>query len=963
MRFNPVLLGGLLLSGLSSLQAQTDQAIYADALASPWQDWSWSATRDFNSTAVIHGGSKAISATITAGNGGLSLYHGNFDSSPYTNLTFWIHGGAAGGQRLQVYAELSGVGQPPVSLATLAANTWQQITLSLASLGVANKANFSRFTIQDRSGSGAATFYVDDLKLTANPVPPPGIALTAPVEGAVYASPASVPLAATVTTNSHTINKVQWYAGATLLAEDTTPPYAGTWSSGAAGNYLIFARVVYDGAASRDSAAVNILIVSNAPVTITVNAQLNRHPISPLIYGTAFASATDLADLSFTVNRSGGNSETRYNWQLDAHNHGADWYFESLADTWPTVTANSSDTFIAGTRTAGAQPAITIPMIGWMPKVGAGGAKLASYSIKKYGPQTGSDASWMPDAGNGISVTNNAPITWNDPNEANFLTNSAFQLAFIQRLTNRYGLSTNGGIRNYIMDNEHSIWHSTHQDVHPVGASRQEIRGKMIDYATRVKSVDPGAQVWGPEEFGWSGYFNSGADLDYGGKFGWSYLPDRSTNGSMDYVPWLLDQLHRYEMTNGTRLLDYFTLHRYPEGAERNNGGNDVTTSTQLLRNRSTRSFWDPGYVDESWINQPVQLIPRMKGWVASYYPGTKIGITEYNWNAEGHINGATSQADILGIFGREGIDLATRWATPASTTPTYKAMKLYRNYDGNKSTFGDTSVSASGPNPDNVSVFAAVRSLDGALTVMVINKQLGAMALPTINLAGFRPAGTAQLWQLTSANVITRLSDITFPGTTITNSLPAQSITLYVVPAAVTAGPPSAPSPANGALNVPTAALLSWTQGTNVTSHRVFFGTSSNAVAVATTNSAELKSAQTGTSFNPGPFPPSARFFWRVDELAGASLTTGPVWTFATVMDPAQGMAVSGSLSSATNFAITFPSVSGQTYRVERTDSLSPTTWTTVADNLPGTGVPLQVIDITTGAGQRFYRVVVLPP
>ena len=93
------------------------------------------------------------------------------------------------------------------------------------------------------------------------------------------------------------------------------------------------------------------------------------------------------------------------------------------------------------------------------------------------------------------------------------------------------------------------------------------------------------------------------------------------------------------------------------------------------------------------------------------YYPGTPIGITEYNWGAEAHINGATTQADILGIFGREGLDMAARWTTPDATTPTYKAMKMYRNYDGNKSTFGDTSVSAAVPNPDNVSAFAAQRS------------------------------------------------------------------------------------------------------------------------------------------------------------------------------------------------------------------------------------------------------------
>src|ERR1051326_183753 len=115
-------------------------------------------------------------------------------------------------------------------------------------------------------------------------------------------------------------------------------------------------------------------------------------------------------------------------------------------------------------------------------------------------------------------------------------------------------------------------------------------------------------------------------------------------------------------------------------------------------------------------------FIPRLRSWVNTYYAaGTPIGITEYNWGAESHINGATTQADILGIFGREGLDMATRWTAPNSSTPTYQAIKIFRNYDGNRSTFGDTSVAAAAPNPDNLSAFASLRSSDGALTVMVI--------------------------------------------------------------------------------------------------------------------------------------------------------------------------------------------------------------------------------------------------
>src|SRR5207247_5991895 len=97
------------------------------------------------------------------------------------------------------------------------------------------------------------------------------------------------------------------------------------------------------------------------------------------------------------------------------------------------------------------------------------------------------------------------------------------------------------------------------------------------------------------------------------------------------------------------------------------------------------------------------------------------------------------------------GLDIGARWTTPAASTPTYKAMKLYRNYDGNHSGFGETSVLASSTaNPDNLSVFAAQRSADSAITVMVISKILSGSTPVTVNLAHFTPAGAAQAWQLT---------------------------------------------------------------------------------------------------------------------------------------------------------------------------------------------------------------------
>lgn len=518
----------------------------------------------------------------------------------------------------------------------------------------------------------------------------------------------------------------------------------------------------------------------NPAVTINVDASANRRAINPNIYGIAHATSAQLLDLNSPLNRNGGNNTTRYNWQLNADNRANDWYFESIPE--PSATAGErGDTFIANAKAANAHAMLTIPTIDWVAKLGVNRAKLASFSIAKYGAQTGNDWQWFPDAGNGVR-TNGQYVTGNDPRDANAPSDSNYQQGWVQHLVNRWGSNANGGLRYYILDNEPSIWHSTHRDVHPTGATMDEIRDKIVDYAGKIKSIDPSALVVGPEEWGWSGYILSGYDQQYGSLHGWSFMPDRSNHGGWDYLPWLLDQLRQNNNATGKRLLDIFTVHYYPQGGE---FSNDVSTAMQLRRNRSTRSLWDPNYVDESWINDRVQLVPRLKGWVNAYYPGTLTGVTEYNWGAENHINGATTQADILGIFGREGLDMAARWTTPDASTPTYKAMKLYRNYDGNKSTFGDISVAASGPSPDNVSVFAAERSTDGALTIIAISKNLTGNTPATINLANFPHNGSAQVWQLTAVNTIIRAADLGVTTNSFTTTLPAQSITLFVLAAA----------------------------------------------------------------------------------------------------------------------------------------------------------------------------------
>ncbi|HSU53711.1 MAG TPA: PA14 domain-containing protein [Candidatus Dormibacteraeota bacterium] len=94
----------------------------------------------------------------------------------------------------------------------------------------------------------------------------PTVAMTSPTNSSSWNSGTGVPFSATVVTNSAVINKVQFYRGtSTLIGEALTPPYNYTWANPAAGNYSVFARVVYDISSSADTAAVNISVVNPQP--------------------------------------------------------------------------------------------------------------------------------------------------------------------------------------------------------------------------------------------------------------------------------------------------------------------------------------------------------------------------------------------------------------------------------------------------------------------------------------------------------------------------------------------------------------------------------------------------------------------------------------------------------------------------------------------------------------------------
>ena len=207
------------------------------------------------------------------------------------------------------------------------------------------------------------------------------------------------------------------------------------------------------------------------------------------------------------------------------------------------------------------------------------------------------------------------------------------------------------------------------------------------------------------------------------------------------------------------------------------------------IRLRSTRRLWDPTYVDESWIKDlgdkynKVEFIPRLKKYVNQNYPGTKVAITEYNWGAENTLNGALTHADILGIFGREGLDLAALWIYPGvnASEPWAYAFRMFRNYDGKGSQFGDTSVTAKSSDQQQLAIYASTRSHDKKLVIVVINKEPNTAIDTKIAINGFTHSGTAKVFTYSAANLKKIVESSTKVDVKeLSYKFPAYSITLF---------------------------------------------------------------------------------------------------------------------------------------------------------------------------------------
>ncbi|MGH7969372.1 MAG: hypothetical protein ACREIC_11660, partial [Limisphaerales bacterium] len=103
-------------------------------------------------------------------------------------------------------------------------------------------------------------------------------------------------------------------------------------------------------------------------------------------------------------------------------------------------------------------------------------------------------------------------------------------------------------------------------------------------------------------------------------------------------------------------------------------------------------------------------------------------------------------------------------------------------------------------------------------------------------------------------------------------------------------------------------------------------------------------------------------------------------VWEMADDTGKAQGLAIDNLVFSASdqplgnagpslsvqvsgsNFLLTWPTVSGQTYQIEYKDNLNASAWTPLGSPIIGTGDVLSSTNSLTFANQRFFRLNIVP-
>ena len=504
---------------------------------------------------------------------------------------------------------------------------------------------------------------------------------------------------------------------------------------------------------------------------ITVDASSQLTPISPDIYGVAFA--TDTGDDSHnvaTLDRWGGDAETSYNWQKDMHNSGGDWYCANYVGG-----GHDADTFVQTNKGWGLNTLMTIPITGWLANIATSSDNTYSAAIGHNLSYCNSPSTSTPTGSDCCKAIGATESTLVDKGSNNLDT--SFMANWVSHFVSTFGNATAGGIKYYQLDNEPDNWQGLRQDIYPslyppgtncmdyavkiasgneAGVSpNDDIINRSVAYAAAIKNADPSAQV----------LFLSVMNPDDTINLMRQECGVGSWSGSLT-VPYTID--NSYAMAMMAKGKQYETAHH------------------QRIFDCLDTHY--PGTAQEMWTN----TVSHFRSWINSTYPGTGICVSEYNVaNDSSDPAAAAKQADYLGTFGVMGVRVGSYWTSLTSGSSgnrvhnyAYNAFAMFRNYDGAGGKFGNVSVGAAS-SYSSVHAYSATDSASNPTTlwIMLVNTGTSTQSNMSVTINHFTAGASAKVYQSVNGAAPAAAANATISGGMISGlSIAASSVTLLVV-------------------------------------------------------------------------------------------------------------------------------------------------------------------------------------
>ena len=564
----------------------------------------------------------------------------------------------------------------------------------------------------------------------------------------------------------------------TQIATPVAASYSDLGLANGTTYYYVVAAANSYGSSANSSQVSAAPALQTADISITVDTSQTKS-ISPWIYGINSYSAVPNPP-NVTFDRAGGNRWTAYNWENNFSNAGSDFMYSNdnfLSSS--TTPAEAVRAFIAGDHTAGLASLMTVQLQGLVSADGNGNVSVTN-------PPDMTRFKTVVDQKSSVS---SVPFTTTpDTTDGNVFMDE-FLWALDQKFSGQNIFGAGPALPTFVsLDNEPELWNSTHLEVQgPNAVTSSAYITKTINLAEALKTQFPNLIIFGPVDYGFQGIYSWQGELS-------------PTPGGANWFPdKYLAAMQTASASFGKPVVDVYDFHWYPEVYDSAStritsmSGTSLSAADVQLIVQAPRDLWDPTYNDAGnsnpWIynelgQTPVQIIPRLLAKINSEFPAmTGLSITEYEGGGWNNIAGTIAEADMLGIFGEQGLFAAAFWPPSGTYDYALAGFRAFRGFNGASANFGDISVPATSSDISKVAVYASKdSSTPGRVVFVAINRSTSSQVT---DINGMTLSGTASIYQMTANSAQGQapvhpllLGTMPVSGTSFQVTLPGLSVT-----------------------------------------------------------------------------------------------------------------------------------------------------------------------------------------